>query len=335
MTHRYRKLVLSELTGDFRSATAVVETALERPGPGQVLVRNHWAGVNGVFDQNLCANRIRYVDVRPPFDMGIEAVGEVVELGPGVDWLKAGEAVATSKLGTGYREYQLADARRAIPVREPSAEILTLIPTGISALVGLERVGEMKSGETIAVSAAAGGLGHILVQLAKLAGNHVVGLTGSPAKAEALRALGVDRVIDYRRENLREVFTVEYPKGLDIAYDTVGGEVFDAFVDHLAHRGRLVISGHTSDFDRPEEDVPHPRIYRKLYWKSASVRGFQNPAFPEFFDDACRRVLELYYAGALRVLVDPTPFVGVGSVADAVEHLLAGRNLGKVVVRLS
>ena len=99
MTRRYRKLVLRELTGDFRSATAVVEAESERPGPGQVLVRNHWAGVNGVFDQNLCANRIRYVDVRPPFDLGIEAVGEVVELGPGVDWLRVGEAVATSKLG--------------------------------------------------------------------------------------------------------------------------------------------------------------------------------------------------------------------------------------------
>jgi NADPH-dependent curcumin reductase CurA len=335
MTHRYRKLVLRELTGEFRSGTAVVDAERERPGPGQVLVRNHWAGVNGVFDQNLCANRVRYVDVRPPFDLGIEAVGEVVELGPGVDWLQVGAAVATSKLGNGYREYQLADAHRAIPVREPSAEILTLIPTGISALVGLERIAEMKSGETVAVSAAAGGIGHILVQLAKLAGNHVIGLTGSPAKAEALRALGVDRVIDYRREDVRGVLSAEYPKGLDIAYDTVGGEIFDAFVDHLAHRGRLVVSGHTSDFDRPDEDVPHPRIYRKLYWKSASVRGFQNPAFPEFFDDACRRVLELYYAGVLKVLVDPTPFVGVESVADAVEHLLAGRNLGKVVVRLA
>jgi NADPH-dependent curcumin reductase CurA len=335
MTHRYRKLVLRELTGSFRSATAVVETETERPGPGQVLVRNHWAGVNGVFDQNLCANRIRYVDVRPPFDMGIEAVGEIVELGPGVDWLRVGEAVATTKLGTGYREYQVTDARRTIPVREASAEILTLIPTGISAMVGLERIAEMKSGETVAVSAAAGGLGHILVQLAKLAGNHVIGLTGSPAKAAALRALGVDRVVDYRRENLREVLASEYPKGLDIAYDTVGGEIFDAFVDHLAQRGRLVISGHTSDFDRPDEDLPHPRIYRKLYWKSASVRGFQNPAFPEFFDDACQRVLELYYSGALRVLVDPTPFVGVGAIADAVEHLLAGRNLGKVAVRLA
>lgn len=335
MTRTYRKLVIRELTGQFRTSTAVADADWQEPGPGQVLVRNVWAGVNGVFDQNLCANRIKYVDVRPPFDMGIEAIGEVVALGPDVDWLRIGEAVATSKLGTGYREFQLADAKRAIPVREASAEILTLIPTGISAMVGLERIGEMKSGETIAISAAAGGLGHILVQLAKLAGNHVIALTGSPAKAAAVRALGADRVIDYRRENVREVLEREYPRGLDVAYDTVGGEVFDAFLDHLAMRGRLVISGHTSDFDRPVEDVPHPRIYRKLYWKSASVRGFQNPAFPEFFDDACRRVLELYYAGALKVLVDPTPFVGVEAVPDAVEHLLSGRNLGKVVVRLA
>jgi NADPH-dependent curcumin reductase CurA len=65
------------------------------------------------------------------------------------------------------------------------------------------------------------------------------------------------------------------------------------------------------------------------------VRGFQNPAFPEFFDDACRRVLDLYYAGKLRVLVDSTPFHGVEAVPAAVEHLLSGRNLGKVVVRIA
>jgi NADPH-dependent curcumin reductase CurA len=80
--------------------------------------------------------------------------------------------------------------------------------------------------------------------------------------------------------------------------------------------------------------VPQPRAYRKLYWKSASIRGFQNQAFPEFFTEAAGRILDLYYRGRLRALVDPTPFVGLGQVADAVEHLLAGRNAGKVVVRL-
>jgi NADPH-dependent curcumin reductase CurA len=131
------------------------------------------------------------------------------------------------------------------------------------------------------------------------------------------------------------VLAREYPKGLDIAYDSVGGAIFDAFLDHLAMRGRLIISGHTSDFDQPVVDVPQPRLYHKLYWKSASVRAFQNPAFREFFADAARRILDLYYAGGLRVLIDPRPFVGLESVPDAVEYLLSGRSRGKVVVRLA
>ena len=174
----------------------------------------------------------------------------------------------------------------------------------------------------------------MVVQIAKLAGCHVIGLTGSDAKLDLLRSLGVDRAINYRSDDLREILTREYPRGLDIAYDSVGGEIFDAFVDHLAMRGRLVISGHTSDFDKAIENVAQPRMYRKLYWKSASVRGFQNQAFPEFFDAAARRILDLHYEGRLRALVDPTPFVGLEQVADAVEHLLAGRNSGKVVIRI-
>lgn len=330
----YRKLVISQLTGDFRSSTSVTTQAWVDPGPGQVVIRNRWAGCNAIFDKNLCRNVIRYVDVEPPYDMGIESVGEIVALGAGVTGLREGDAVATTKLGTGYREYQVADVQRVIRVREATPEVLTLVPTGISGMVGLERVGELRGGETVAVSAAAGGLGHIVVQVAKLAGAHVIGLTGSDEKLELLRSLGVDRPLNYRREDLRAVLAKEYPRGIDIAYDSVGGEIFDAFLDNLAMRGRLVISGHTSDFDKAIENVAQPRIYRKLYWKSASVRGFQNQAFPEFFDDAARRILELYYSGRLKVLVDPTPFHGLESVADASEYVLAGRNAGKVVVQI-
>ncbi|MFO1457062.1 MAG: zinc-binding dehydrogenase [Steroidobacteraceae bacterium] len=330
----FSKLVIHQLTGDFRSSTSVTTQAWVDPGPGEVVVRNRWAGCNAIFDKNLCRNSIRYVDVKPPYDMGIEAVGEIVKLGPGVTGWALGDAVATTRLGSGYREYQVADTSRLVRVREASPEILTLVPTGISGMVGLERIGEMRGGETIAVSAAAGGLGHIVVQIAKLAGAHVIGLTGRDDKAELLRSLGVDRVVNYRSEDLRKVLAEEYPRGLDIAYDSVGGEIFDAFLDNLAMRGRLIISGHTSDFDKPAEDVLQPRIYRKLYWKSASVRAFQNQAFREYFDDTARRILELYYAGRLKVLVDPTPFDGLESVADASEYILAGRNTGKVVIRI-
>jgi NADPH-dependent curcumin reductase CurA len=336
MTHpaQYRKLVIRQTSGDFRSSTTITTESWRDPGIGEVVIRNHYAGCNAIFDKNLCRNAIRYVDVVPPFDMGIESVGEIVAVGDHIEHFKVGDHVAASRLGSGYREYQLAEASRLIRIREASPQILALIPSGISAMVGLERIGEIRPGETVAVSAAAGGLGHFVVQLAKLHGCHVIAITGDEDKAQALRELGADRVINHRRESLRDVLTVEYPRGIDLAYDSVGGEIFDAFVDHVAMRGRVVISGHTSDFDREVEFVPQPRMYRKLYWKSASIRAFQNQAFPEYFAEAAARILDLYYRGRLTVWVEPREFKGLEAVADAVEHLLAGRNTGKVVIKI-
>lgn len=131
---RYRKLVIHEVTGQFRSATEVVWQSWTDPGPDEVAVRNHWAGCNAIFDQNLCRNKIRYVDVVPPYDIGIEAVGDVVAVGPGVTAFSVGDTVATTKLGNGYREYQIAPIARTIKIRAATPEILTLIPTGISAI---------------------------------------------------------------------------------------------------------------------------------------------------------------------------------------------------------
>lgn len=331
----YRRIALTALTGQFRSATAILPTEWSDPGPGQVVVRNRYAGVNAVFDQNLCRNAVRYVDVVPPFDLGVEAVGEVVAVGTDVAGLRIGDPVATTRLGSGYRDYQLAEATRVYRVHTASPEVLALIPSGVSALVGLERIAQLQAGETIAISAAAGGLGNLLVQLARHMGARVIGIGGSAGKLRLLQELGCERAVDRRRENLREVLAREYPRGLDVAYDTVGGEVFETFVDHLAMYGRLVVSGHTSDFDQPEVPAPSVPVYRRLYWKSASIRAFQMPAFPQYFAEAATRLLAMHARGEIRPAIDPTPFVGLESVADAVEHLLAGRNVGKVVVRLA
>ena len=208
------------------------------------------------------------------------------------------------------------------------------MPTGISGLVGIEQVGELKSGETVAISAAAGGLGHIIVQVAKKAGNHVIGLCGSDDKAARLRQIGCDRVINYRTENVDEVLKQEYPRGIDIAYDSVGGAIFDAFVDNLAVKGRLVISGYTSEVGKPWEQITAPRIYQKLYFRSASVRAFINQHYESFHPEAANRLIGMYQRKELEVFVDPVPFVGLEDVPNAVQHLLSGKNLGKVVVKL-
>ncbi|MEQ8507640.1 MAG: zinc-binding dehydrogenase [Rhodospirillaceae bacterium] len=329
-----RKLIMTKYGDDFAACTQIVDAEIGEPGPGEVLVRNVYAGVNGVYDLNMVRDAVSYISYTPPTDMGIEVVGRIEKLGPGVSNFEVGDCVATWKVGTGYRDYQIAETSRLYKVPEASPEILCLMPTGISGMVGIEQVGEMKSGETVAVSAAAGGLGHIIVQLAKKAGNHVIGLCGSDEKADRLKQIGCDRTINYRREDVSDVLKREYPKGLDIAYDSVGGAIYDAFVDNLAIKGRLVISGYTSEVGKPWEQITGPRLYQKLYFRSASVRAFINPHFEAFHPDAAERLIGMYQRDELTVFVDPVSFVGLEDVPGAVQHLLSGKNLGKVVVKL-
>ncbi len=329
-----RKLIMTQYGDDFRACSAIVDADIGDPGFGEVLIRNVYAGVNGVYDLNMIRDAVSYISYTPPMDLGIETVGRIEKLGRGVHDFSIGDCVATWKVGTGYRDYQIAHISRLYKVPSTNPEILCLMPTGISGMVGIEQVGELKSGETIAISAAAGGLGHIIVQVAKKAGNHVIGICGSQEKAQKLSQIGCDRPINYKAEDLSAVLKQEYPRGLDIAYDSVGGTIYDAFLDNLAVRGRLVVSGYTSEVGKPWEQVTSPRLYQKLYFRSASVRAFINPHFEDHHPYAAERLLRLYEAGQLTVFVDPLPFIGLESVPDAVAHLLSGKNIGKVVVKL-
>jgi NADPH-dependent curcumin reductase CurA len=329
----YRKLIAKQFNQDFQSAVEIVEVPVAKPVADQLLIQNKFAGINSGFDTLLCQGKVPYINLTPPFDLGVEAVGEVVAVGENVQAFQAGDAVVTTVRGGGYREYQLIEAHLAIKVREATPEVLTLIPTGISALIALEKVGEMKSDEVVLVTAAAGGTGHLAVQLAKLAGNHVIGTCGSEKKAELLKELGCDRIINYRTENLAQVLKREYPKGINLVFDCVGKEVFDACLENLAIRGRLVVVGFISEYGKNLEQVTQPRIYEQLFWKAASVHGFLMPLYQEYAAEARDHLLKLFYAGKLRVAVDPTQFNGIESIPAAVKYLLEGQNCGKVVVR--
>ncbi|MEH2217503.1 MAG: zinc-binding dehydrogenase [Nostoc sp.] len=328
----YRKLIAKQLNEDFKSAIEIVEISISQPAASELVIQNKFAGVNGGFDTLLCRGDVPYVNLIPPFDLGVEAVGEVIAMGENVKDFQIGDAVITTARGGGYREYQVIDANLAVKVREATPEVLTLIPTGVSALVALEQVGEMKN-EVVLVTAAAGGTGHIAVQLAKLAGNHVIGTCSSEAKAKLLRKLGCDRIINYRTENLNQVLKQEYPNGINLIFDCVGKTVFDTCVENLAVRGRLVVVGFISEYARTVEEVTQPRLYHQLFWKAASVRGFLMPHYKEYMAEARDRLLNLFYSRKLKVAVDPTQFNSIESIPAAVEYLLSGKNCGKVVVR--
>jgi NADPH-dependent curcumin reductase CurA len=326
----YRKVVATRFSKNFRKAAQVVEAPLELPGAGELLIRVHYAGVNAT-DVNISAG-LYTPGKEPPIDLGSEVVGEVVAVGAGVEDFEPGMMVTSTSLG-GYAEYYTCRARYAIPVAEATPQILSLVLSGSTAALGLD-VGEMRSGETVLVTAAAGGTGQFAVQLAKLAGNHVIGTCGSPAKAALLRALGCDRVINYREETLGAVLKAEYPRGLDLVYESVGREMFDTCVENLAIRGRLVVIGFISEYLAAPEVVHSPRIYGKLLGKSASIRSMFLLHFIRQVPEHFRHLLALYDTGKLRAAVDTTRFHGVEQVADAVEHLHSGRSNGKVVVRM-
>lgn len=315
------------------SALEVREEAIAPPGPDELLIRNDYAGVNAVYDLRLAKGQITHHGT-PPFCFGFESVGQVIATGAEVVGFAPGDFAASVRFGHAYRTVHRIREQHAISVPESSPEILAIVPTGASALVAMEQVGEIRGGENVLITAAAGGLGHFATQIALARGNRVIAVCGSRQKAERLATLGCDAVVNYRENDLHDALKTLAPTGFDLIFDSVGGPTFDTLLEHIAPRGRLVVAGFTSDADNPAT-IESQRIYTSLYWKAASVRAFMNPLFPEFQADARQRLIEDYRSGALDIWVDPAVFQGLSALPRAVDHLLAGRNLGKVVLTLA
>jgi hypothetical protein len=335
MTEHYRAIQLERFASSFRAATDIVALPLTAPGPGEIRVRNRWCGINGIFDTQIARNAVDYVPVKPPSLTGVEAIGVVDAIGAGVREFAVGDAAVTVRFPGGYREANIGPAENFTRLPAASREWLALASTGVSALLALEHIGAVKDGETVAISAAAGGLGHFLVQLALLRGCHVIAVCGGPDKAAFVRQLGAHRVIDYRAEDVGAVLASEYPGAIDVAIDSVSGAIFDAFLSQMAHHGRVVLAGAATDLDGKPELVTAPRIVHSIYYRGVSVRGFMNGLLADHWPAARERVFGLYQSGHLAVTFDAKNFHGLEGVYDAVERLLSGQTTGKVVVELA
>lgn len=335
MSETYRAIRLDRFGKSFREATEIVDLDLGKPGPGEIRVRNRFCGVNGIFDTQIARNSVDYVSIKLPSFTGVEAIGTVEAVGEGVTGFALGDAAVTTRFTGGYREYNTGPAAQFVKVAQATPEWLALASTGVSACLAIEHIGQAKAGETVAISAASGGLGHFLIQLAKLNGCKVIAVSGGPVKAEFARSLGADRVIDYRSEDVGEVLAAEFHNAIDVAIDTVSGPIYDAFLANLANHGRLVVGGAAADLEGKPEIVTGPRIAHAIYYKGASVRGFMNGLLTEHWPAARARMFDLYRNGDLDVRIDQSGFTGLTGIYDAVEHLLAGKSMGKVVVEIT
>lgn len=324
----YEKLVCVRHSDMLREAVEVQTVPMPTPGPGELLVRTAYSGVNAA-DYLAAAGRY-LAATSPPFDMGSEAVGEVVGVGEGVAGVQVGDGVFA--VGAGYKQYFTVAAQRVIPVPIIRPEIVSLGVSGLTASIALEEAGEMQGGETVLVTAAAGGTGSFVVQLAKLAGCTVIGTCGSADKVAFLRQLGCDRPVNYREESLKDVLKTEFPNGVDIVFESVGGEMYDIALNALAVFGRLIVIGAISEYESGPQPVNRVRDSYALLRKSASVRGFWLMHYMKQTRTHAARLVELIGSGKLQAAVDPTPFKGAAGAIEALEHLYAGRNVGKVVV---
>uniref|UniRef100_A0A5B7BUR3 Putative zinc-binding alcohol dehydrogenase domain-containing protein 2 n=1 Tax=Davidia involucrata TaxID=16924 RepID=A0A5B7BUR3_DAVIN len=334
----FEKIVVHALSHNFRSATSIVRAPLKLPiNQDHVLVKIIYAGVNA-SDVNFSSGRYfsgnnKDLGSRLPFDAGFEAVGIIAAVGDSVDNLKIGTPAALMTFGS-YAEFMMVPSKHILPVARPDPEVVAMLTSGLTASIALEKAAQMDSGKVVLVTAAAGGTGQFAVQLAKLAGNTVVATCGGGEKAKLLRDLRVDRVIDYKAEDIKTVLKKDFPKGVDIIYESVGGEMFDLCLNALAVYGRLIVIGMISQYQGEDGWKPsnYTGLCEKLLAKSQTVAGFFLVQYSHLWQQHLDKLFHLFSLGKLKVAIDPKRFLGLHSIADAVEYLHSGRSVGKVVV---
>ncbi|XP_062091740.1 uncharacterized protein LOC133797735 [Humulus lupulus] len=338
LPHSFEKIVVHTLTHNFRSATSIVRSPLRLPiEPHHVLVKIIYAGVNA-SDVNFSSGRYfsgnnKDLGSRLPFDAGFEAVGIIAAVGDSVTNLEVGTPAAVMIFGS-YAEFIKVPSKHILPVARPDPEVVAMLTSGLTASIALEKAGQMESGKVVLVTAAAGGTGQFAVQLAKLVGNTVVATCGGEQKAKLLKELGVDRVIDYKAEDIKTVLKNEFPKGVDIIYESVGGQMFDLCLNALAVYGKLIVIGMISQYQGEKGWKPsnYTGLCEKILAKSQTVAGFFLVQYSYLWQRHLDKLVNLFSMGKLKVVVDPKQFLGLNSVADAVEYLHSGKSVGKVVV---
>jgi NADPH-dependent curcumin reductase CurA len=240
---------------------------------------------------------------------------------------------------TGWQEWAVAsDAAPLMPVAEiegvsPSFYLGVLGMTGLTAWVGINDIGRPQPGETVVVSAAAGAVGSVAGQLAKIKGARVVGIAGGPEKCSLLTdRLGFDASVDHRAADWHAQLKGATPDGIDVDFENVGGEIMDAIFARVNLRARVVLCGLISSYNDPEPP-PGPRNFRNLLVQRALVQGF---IVLDHFDRMAEAATELsgwIKEGKLAPL--ETVVEGFEQLPTAINMLFDGANTGKLIVRVA
>lgn len=309
-----------------------VDTEIPKPQSNEVLVRMLYISVDPYLRGRMREGR-SYI---APFEVGQVikggAVGEVVESNS--PKFQPGDIVAGGSLGWRLYDVTHADALyKVVPGVSPTTALGVLGGTGLTAYFGLLDIGQPKEGETVVVSGAAGAVGIVVCQIAKLKGCRVVGTAGSDEKCDYLqRELGVDVAINYKTAgNMFTALKDACPNGIDVYFDNVGGDVSDAVMPLITNGARIVICGQISMYN---DDVPPvgPRPQRYLLTNSARMEGFIITRYMSRFAEGIQQLAQWFISGQLKHAESIVE--GFENTPSAFIGLFSGENLGKQIVKI-
>lgn len=352
----YRKLVAKNSGVSFREVAMVqsdlsLDELMHGLGDGELVIKVRYAGVNGGCETFRCRGEYAFSrhSGEQGFALGAEGVGEIVACGgDSCNGFPVGSPVMF--VGGAFSEYVRVKAVMCTPIESIRKEYVSIRISGNVAHASLKYVAGIQEGDVVLVTAAAGATGSFAVQYAKQMGCHVVATCRNRDKASILETYGVDRVIDYTTEDVESVLKYEgYAGMIDVAYEGVGGTLQAlAWKNVRPEGGRLLSVGYISEYPhatgystsaptKTADDLPPSD---ELFWGGKTIRdprgkiayGNVWPSDASLRHASLHEVCRMYQLGTMIPLVDPTSFQGLESIPDAIEYMLSGNALGKVIV---
>jgi NADPH-dependent curcumin reductase CurA len=308
-----------------------VEEPVGEPGAGELLVKIEYVSLDPAMRGWMNDSR-SYI---PP--VGIDEVMRAFAAGEVVASNDPDVAVGEHVGGLlGVQEYAVANGKGVFKLDTSLAPLPVYLGTlgmpGVTAYFGLLDIGRPQPGETVVVSGAAGAVGGLVGQIAKIKECRVVGIAGGPEKcAHVLEQLGFDAVIDYKTEDVDAALGEHCPNGIDVYFDNVGGDILDAALAHLARHARVVICGAISQYNNTEA-VSGPSNYLSLLVNHASMTGFVMSDYLDRYGEAVRELAGWLSSGKLVSREDVAE--GLESFPDVLLRLFTGENTGKLVLRV-
>ncbi|HET6356207.1 NADP-dependent oxidoreductase [Streptomyces sp.] len=310
-----------------------VEEPVAEPGDGEFLVQVLYLSIDPAMRgwMNAGKSYIRPVEIGEVMRAG--AVGRVIASRH--PEFSVGDHVSGS---FGVQEYCVSDGHGVTKVDPATAPLPVYLGTlgmsGMTAYFGLLDIGRPEPGQTVVVSGAAGAVGNVVGQVAKILGCRVIGIAGGERKCRSLvEEFGFDAAIDYQTEDVRKALREHAPDGVDIYFDNVGGDILDAVLTRLARGARIVICGAISQYNNTEP-VKGPSNYMSLLVNRASMTGMVVFDYAGRYGEGVAQLAEWLGDGRLLSKEDVVSG-GVETFPETLMRLFRGENLGKLVLQIA